>query len=178
MAPDKNQAGSKRRIFFALWPPPAVREAIIERRARLGDPSRRRVPDANLHITLLFLGDQPGERIDRVMEAAGSVRAPGFELVLDRLGWFTRARVAWLGGDPPQAGKSLVERLAGRMEALGLSFDSRPWVPHVTLYRNVGKRPALPEIGPVTWPVSEISLIESIPARPYQVLRTWPLESE
>jgi RNA 2',3'-cyclic 3'-phosphodiesterase len=166
----------KRRLFFALWPDSDTRAGIVERREMLGSISRRRVPDHNLHLTLLFLGDQPADRVSDIQLAADPVAGQFSTLMLDRLGWFPGARVAWLGGEAPAALNLLVDRLKSAMQALDLRFDQRPFRPHVTLFRQVRKRPDLPAIEPLNWPVAEFALIESTPSQPYQVLRTWSVE--
>lgn len=168
---------AKRRLFFALWPDPTTRKAIVDRRAAFWNEPGRRVPDRNLHITLLFLGDQPPALVEPVIEAAAGVSGPGFALELDRLGWFARARVAWLGGPAPRAGEMLVDTLDAAVRSIGIELQRRRWHPHVTLFRRVDRRPRLPEIEPLAWAVAGFSLVESIPGQPYQVLRTWPLES-
>lgn len=164
-----------RRLFFACWPDPSVRRSIIQRRRLIDGLSDRRVPDHNLHLTLLFLGDQPADRLPDIVAAADRVRAPGFVLELDRFGWFADARVAWLGGPAPDAARALVAWLGAAMAELGLGFQPREFHPHITLYRRVARRPDFPEPPALAWPISEFVLIESIPSRPYQVLRTWPL---
>lgn len=165
-----------RRLFFALWPSPQIRAGIVRRREAIEGLSRRRVPDHNLHLTLLFLGDQPADRVPEITVAARRLHAPGFELVLDRLGWFARARVAWLGGQAPAAGNALVADLTAGIEVLDLEFDRRPWAPHVTLFRKVSGRPELPEIEPLAWPVCRFVLIESVPDKPYEPLATFDLD--
>lgn len=167
---------SHRRLFFAFWPSAGVRAGLVERRKRIEHLSRRRVPDHNLHLTLLFLGDQPADRLDGIVGAAENLHEPGFALLLDRFGWFARARVAWLGGDAPSAGRALVAQLTARMTALGLKFDDRPWAPHVTLFRKVCKRPAFPDIEPLDWPVERFELVESVPGKPYVPLATFKLD--
>jgi 2'-5' RNA ligase len=169
-------ADARRRLFFALWPDEGLRAAIVERRERLGALSRRRVPDHNLHLTLLFLGDQPADRLGDIEAAADGLSASPGELVLDRFGWFAGARVVWLGGEPPRFLNVLSSRLYSRISALGLSVDARPFRPHVTLFRKVSPRPELPEVAPLRWPVRDFALIESISNCPYQVLRTYSLD--
>ena len=175
-AGSRSAAEATRRLFFALWPDAALREGLVQRRRVLEARFSKRVPDHNLHLTVLFLGDQPADRLDAIEDAADAIRSPAFELLLDRLGWFKRARVVWLGGAAPEAGRSLVAALERSMGGLGLDFDRRPWVPHVTLFRKIGDGRNLPPVAPLAWPVREFSLIESIPSRPYQVLRTWSLD--
>jgi RNA 2',3'-cyclic 3'-phosphodiesterase len=165
-----------RRLFFALWPDADVRAGIVARRERLGRISRRQVPVHNLHLTLLFLGDQPAGRIDAIEGAAGRIKADACTLTLDRFGWFPRAGVTWLGGEAPAELDALAVALKTAMEPLGLTFDARPFCPHVTLFRQVRRRPDFPEIEPLEWPMSEFALVESIPGQPYQVLRKWGVE--
>lgn len=162
-----------RRLFFALWPDEGIRAGIVARRELLGRVSRRRVPDHNLHLTLLFLGNQPADRVSAIEDAAGDVAAADCTLRLDRIGWFPRARVAWLGGDAPAPLCAMVDDLRSAMGSLDLTFDDRPFRPHVTLFRQVRQRPPRPDFEPLDWPVSGFSLIESVPGKRYQVLRTW-----
>ena len=169
------QRQSTRRLFFACWPQEHIRQAIVGRRTLIDGLSSRRVPDHNLHLTLLFLGNQPAERLPDLLAATDDLGSPAFDLCLDRLGWFPGARVVWLGGSTPEAAQALVQRLTHLAHGLALRFDQRRFHPHVTLYRSVAARPALPSPPPLIWPVREFALIESIPSRPYQVLRTWPL---
>lgn len=172
----KVQKKSTRRLFFALWPDEAIRAGIVARRERLGRLTRKRVPDQNLHLTLLFLGDQPAERVDDIQTAADQVSGQRCTLRLNRFGWFPGARVAWLGGEAPQDLVELVDGLKTAIGPLGLQFDDRPFRPHVTLFRHVRARPEFPEIDPLDWPVSDFALVESIPGQPYQVLRKWGVE--
>ncbi|MEE4640042.1 MAG: RNA 2',3'-cyclic phosphodiesterase [Wenzhouxiangella sp.] len=164
-----------RRLFFALWPNSRVRAEIVRRRSLIEGLSPRCVPDHNLHLTLLFLGNQPAERVGDLLTFADEVSGPGFQMVLDQFGWFAAAKVVWLGGPAPPAAGALVERFAEVVKRTGLRYDARPFHPHVTLYRRVARRPAFPDPAPLVWSVEEVALIESIPSRPYQVLRTWPL---
>jgi len=161
-----------RRLFFALWPDDAQRAAIVHRRERLGDPGSKRAPDHNLHLTLLFLGNQPADRLDDILQAGEGIGVPPFDLVLDRYGHFDSARVTWLGGEAVPEAIELVAELGRRMAGIGVEFRPRPFVPHVTLFRKVAALDPLPPVDPMTWRVKSFSLIESIPSRPYQVLRT------
>lgn len=168
---------STRRLFFALWPDEAVRRGIVESRKRLGAISRRRVPDHNLHLTLAFLGDRPAGELADIETAADTLSASAFDLVLDRFGWFARAGVVWLGGEAPEAARTLAAGLGEAVGALGIDLDRRPFRPHVTLFRKVRRRPGLPAPEPLDWPVRDFVLVESIPGWSYQVLRTWSLQS-
>ncbi len=162
-----------RRLFFACWPDQQIRAELLARRMLIEGCSRRRVPDHNLHLTLLFLGNQPSERFDEIQSIGDQISGHVFDFRLDRFGWFPQARVAWLGGDAPVAARRLVSDLSQAADALGLAVERRPFRPHVTLFRQVEHRPDFPMPEPLRWPISDFSLIESIPSRPYQVLRSW-----
>ncbi|MDX1626607.1 MAG: RNA 2',3'-cyclic phosphodiesterase [Wenzhouxiangellaceae bacterium] len=166
-----------RRLFFALWPDAGLRDAIAVRAARLEGLPGRPVPATNFHVTLVFLGDVPESKVDDYAAAVPDRPAQAFTLVLDRLGWFPRARVCWLGGEAPAAGRSLVESLAAALEPLGHEPERRPWRPHVTLLRGARRPPSVRDVEPVAWPAGDFALVESVPGRPYQVLRSWPLQS-
>lgn len=168
-----NTGAILRRLFFACWPDQHIRAELVARRALIEGCSRRRVPDHNLHLTLLFLGNQPQERIHDIQLIGEKMSGKVFDFCLDRYGWFPRARVAWLGGDAPVAARRLVSELTEAADALGLVVERRRFRPHVTLFRQVEKRPDFPVPEPLRWRITEFSLIESIPSRPYQVLRSW-----
>lgn len=165
-----------RRLFFALWPDDAIRAAIVRRRALLGEPGPRRVPDHNLHLTLLFLGDRPAAELDAIVQAAGGVDLSPVTLRLDRFGWFPRAGVVWLGGEAPEQLAACRQSLADAMRALGVPVDDRPFRPHVTLFRKVHQRPELPAPPALEWPIRRFALVQSRPGRPYRTLAGWPPE--
>lgn len=79
-----NEADSgTRRLFFALWPNPEVRRQL----AKVSHSrTRHPVADANLHMTLLFLGGRTARELDCFCEAAGNLQGEAFELQLDYLG--------------------------------------------------------------------------------------------
>ena len=98
------QAGeSAQRLFFALWPDPAVRAALAGVTARLTLPRGRLTPSQNLHVTLVFLGAADAARRACVEAAADAIQAKGFAVTLDRTGWWRRPQVFWAGSSvtPP-----------------------------------------------------------------------------
>lgn len=188
------------RLFFALWPDPVLKAAIAGgARAPARAVSGRRVRDESLHLTVLFLGTVADGAEARLAEAAAGVRATPFDLVLDRVGSFFRARVLWVGPSqvPPELGE-LRRQLEAAATAAGVGFDPRPLVPHVTCYRDVrlkkgsdpfsaenrasvpraggkGIRPLF-EIEPLRWPVRQFALVRSTGGQ-YHVVSQWPLQN-
>lgn len=170
-----------RRLFFALWPDETVRQQIQD--APFPRLKPRTTPMENWHMTLVFLGLTTQSQQQACEQAADQVQGARFAMALDMTGTFIPARVAWLGCSHPHP--QLV-KLQAELE-MGLrarcpdhpAFAQRvrPYCPHVTLYRKLGK-PLVPEkIRPLHWAVDSFCLIESRPnERPvYRVLRRWEL---
>lgn len=138
----------------------------------------RRVPVPNLHITLQFLGSVEEPSVAVLRRALAGVRAPVFDLALERLGWWRRGGIVWLGpGRTEGAVVLLQQRVAEACRAVGLPGDRRPFRAHLTLARRAGRPPAA-EPAPVDWPVESFELMESRPGDGpprYTVLASWPL---
>lgn len=167
------------RLFFALWPDPAVSTALAAagRAAPAGDG--RVIPPERIHLTLAFLGNVDGPGRACLEAAAGRVTPPPFELVLRRTGWWRRSRVMWAGPEvvPPEL-TLLVGRLREVVGGCGLAVESRPFAAHVTLARNVrrGSRGVLEP--PIRWPVDGFALVRSVTDRHgphYTTVARWPL---
>ena len=103
----------------------------------------RWVSQANLHLTLVFLGEIPDIDASAVASAFESpFRTPAFELRVARFGAFPLSgalRVIWMG---VAAGASELVRLhdevAGRLPPVDRHADSRPYSPHLTVARVNG----------------------------------------
>ena len=174
------QAGeSAQRLFFALWPDPAVRAALAGVTARLTLPRGRLTPSQNLHVTLVFLGAADAARRACVEAAADGVQAEGFTVTLDRTGWWRRPQVFWAGSSvTPQPLLDLVGALQAGSAACGFPRENRPFEVHATLARKVLAAPPAPGLEPIPWRIDRFVLVESAltPAgSEYRVLRTWPL---
>lgn len=171
----------KRRLFFALWPGEAQRAAIEEAMRRRVETSRgRAVPPENLHVTLVFIGGVAESRFEHVIECATRVRGTRFELILDQLEVWGRARVLCLTASRmPSALLRLEEQL--RFNLLNDEFDVRQeeYRPHVTLARDVRRRNARESIAPIAWPAEEFVLVESHPTpsgSEYRLVERWKLQ--
>ena len=167
------------RLFFALWPDDATRDALNRTGKWLHQHwGGQRMRADTLHITLAFLGSTPAEQLDALVACADAVKTDAFELVLDQAGYWRHNRIGWLGASetPPQH-IELVDALNAALEAAGFSVDPRPHVPHVTLLRkSLGGE--VPACEPLHWPVSEFVLVQSVTESEgahYQVVRRWSL---
>ncbi|HBA83959.1 MAG TPA: RNA 2',3'-cyclic phosphodiesterase [Verrucomicrobia bacterium] len=99
------------------------------------------VAPANLHLTLVFLGETFQARVGElafVMDAVCSDVSP-FSYELGGTGFFgsPRApRVLWMGVQDVEGRMQLLQqRLAESVQALGFKLEKRPFSPHLTLGR-------------------------------------------
>ncbi|MFC2968955.1 RNA 2',3'-cyclic phosphodiesterase [Acidimangrovimonas pyrenivorans] len=123
------------RAFAAISLPEAQRSALAALQLML--PLPRRVPEENLHLTLVFLGDLDDAGLEAVHEAFCAVEGAPFELTLSGVGLFggARPRVAWAGVAPSPELLALQARIAAAARRAGAEPDHRRYTPHVTLAR-------------------------------------------
>lgn len=147
------------RLFFALWPAPQTRAALAALQSRVAG---RQTRPGNLHITLAFLGMQPAATLPALRAILASLPPSDFLLEIDRLGYFSRRRIAWAGAHRvPEALPALHHALSQALLRDGIAFDRRAsFTPHVTLARDADPPPDLP-FDPVRWRVGQIALVQS-----------------
>lgn len=131
------------RLFVALRVPSPVLQHLAETAAALRAelPPARWVPVANLHLTLMFLGEIAADRVEGLGEALTrcfASRGP-FQLRLRDGGCFPPrrpARVAWVGFEPAPELEELQTAVAGALtDRLDLAAERRRFHPHLTLAR-------------------------------------------
>ncbi|MFP5409127.1 MAG: RNA 2',3'-cyclic phosphodiesterase [Gammaproteobacteria bacterium] len=179
MAEPQPDAAETLRLFFALWPDDATREALNRTGKWLHQHwGGRRMRADTLHLTLAFLGSTPVDRLDTLFACADAIQSDAFELTLDQPGYWRHNRIGWLGAsETPPPHLELVGALNSRLLEAGFPVDTRPHVPHVTLLRNAASG-EVPKCTPVRWTASDFVLVasrtESSGAQ-YEVIRRWPL---
>ena len=172
-----------RRLFFALWPTAAIRAQLaaqVQPHAALG----RAIAARNLHVTVVFLGAVPEDRIGQVREIAGSIQKLTFDgkflLQLDRMEFWRRSQLIALLAEqtPPQLLK-VVDGLRSGLRERGFELrDYDKFRAHVTLVRDVTRWSAAAGVAPVQWPVDSFALVESKVGQrdsQYAVLDEWRL---
>ncbi len=164
---------SRARLFVALDLPDDARAAVVEWRERAlgGDPGLRLVDPAALHVTLLFLGYLPEERVDEiatlVRAATPDVKAPvlsakGVEPIPPRRPRLFALDLTDAGGRAAQ----IQAELSGALEAAHrYEPEPRPFWPHVTLarVRPGAQAPAFdaPEPPAEQWKAEAVTLYRS-----------------
>ena len=111
------------RIFVALQPAPAFRDALasLQDRLRAAGVTGRYLTPSNLHLTLAFIGMWP-EDISGLLP---SVQNP-FPVTLSHLGIFPGAKVLWAGVDPSEALNALAQNVSmlNHLNSLGVMKGS------------------------------------------------------
>jgi len=173
----------RRRLFLALWPDDFTRKQLADVQKQLGKNERlqtaKPVPVKNLHITAHFLGDVTEEVYTQLKELLAEVSAQACTLVIDRWGYFPKAKVLWLGsGSTPDAMNDLVEQTQTCIQACIEGYEQRRFVPHLTVFRKARHPMQVDDFDPIEWRIDRFALVESVthPEGPeYTVLKEWKL---
>lgn len=177
------------RLFVALDFPADVRDRL----AGLGGgvPGARWTDAGNLHLTLRFIGEVPGDTAADIDAALAEVEAPAFPLVLDGVGVFgtgRNARILWAGVERSDALSHVQAKVESALVRCGLPAEERRFSPHVTLARlkdapkdRIGRfleDRGLFRAGP--FPIDHFTLYRSHlgkGAAVYEALREYPLKA-
>ena len=167
------------RLFTAIELGPQVRERVATCQAELARAVRtaerdslRLVRTAQLHLTLVFLGEIADDRVPAIVEAmTPDLPLPPFDIEFASCGIFPPhgpARVLWLGvGDGANQTTLVFDAVSERLELVGVPHERRPFVPHLTLGRWRDRaagnpRLLLPKVGTVAMQrVSAVTLFHS-----------------
>jgi 2'-5' RNA ligase len=170
------------RLFLAIDPDARARDALgglrtaAERAMGEAALAWRWTGQANVHLTLHFLGEVDEARVPPLVAAlGGSLREPPFDATLGRLGVFPPSgppRTLWVSVAGAAEALGRVHReLAARLEGAGGELDARPFTPHLTLarvrerdrrlVRNLGAVLSAIAVPSVSWRVDEVVLFLS-----------------
>lgn len=128
------------RAFVAITPPDSVRDALIA--VQEGLPQGWRAADeAQLHLTLVFLGALPRPDLEDVALALAALRGTPFRLRLSGVGVFGGAepRTLWAGLAPCPELTALQVRVAQAARGAGVEIERRRFHAHLTLARTQGR---------------------------------------
>jgi RNA 2',3'-cyclic 3'-phosphodiesterase len=128
------------RLFVGIRPPLAIRQQL---EALMGGvPGARWQDDAQLHITLRFIGEVERPQAEDVALALSALRFPALDVALAGVGQFdTRGRpnALWAGLRPHEALAQLHRKIDQALVRIGLAPEGRAYLPHITLARlNAG----------------------------------------
>ena len=157
------------RLFVAHRPPRAVREALLATMHSL--PGARWQDDAQLHLTLRFIGNIETPQAEDLATELERVRAAPFPLAIESVGHFEkkgRPHTLWAGVTASQPLAVLQGRIERACRKAGLEPETRHFTPHITLARlnSASASPGrfIAEHGALTsepWTLDAFDLVES-----------------
>jgi 2'-5' RNA ligase len=152
------------RCFLAAWPDDAARgrcAALIDTLRPHADHGRAMRAE-NLHLTLAFIGELPDAAGPGLAADCAELRLPAHDWALTEIGFFARPRVLWAGGALSDELAAIAAAARALLDRRRIGYDRKPFVPHVTLLRDVrrfdGPRAIEPPIG---WPIRSVGLFRS-----------------
>ncbi|MBD9678140.1 RNA 2',3'-cyclic phosphodiesterase [Pseudomonas sp. PDM18] len=165
------------RLFFALPCPAELAARICAWRDSLqhdGQP----VAQANLHLTLVFLGSVPRGRKTELRAIGERLPRQGFNLELDHIARWNNGILHLAPSNAPAALHELVHVLREELHAGGFEVEHRPFHPHITLARHAHHTPIVQ--ASFLLPAQAVTLFssENSPAGVrYRAIGEWPLDS-
>lgn len=124
------------RMFVGFRPPLAIRTRLLGIMG--GIPGARWQSDAQLHVTLRFIGEVERPLAEDVAIALDNIRFAPLEIALAGVGQFDsrgRPNAVW-AGVRPQAGLAELHRKVDQaLVRCGLPPEGRAYLPHITLAR-------------------------------------------
>jgi 2'-5' RNA ligase len=173
------------RLFVAIRPPEAIREALLD--VMEGVPDLRWQEDGQLHLTLRFIGEVERPVTEDIAVALGRVRFERFQIALDGVGRFEKRRhgALWAGVQPKDQLRTLAAKVERTCQSVGLEPERRAYHPHITLARWNGRAPKVDRfletnagLASAPWEVGEFILYESRLGRDgahYEPVAAYPL---
>lgn len=168
------------RVFFALWPTPAIQQQLHAITKQLQPECKARVMHAEtLHLTLQFIGNIKRIDLSKLTAAANKVASPPFTLQLEKIAFWKHNHIAYatLKNHAPMLDE-LVAALKTQLAAHGVVYADTKFSPHVTLMRNVEHTLQAQDFAAVEWQIDSFALVESEitdQGARYRILHQWPL---
>ncbi len=156
---------SNKRIFFALWPDDRQREQLRNTISPVAKSIEgNAVYRASWHVTLVFVGDFPEERVPSLLADSAEIAVEPFRLRFDRAEFWPRQKIAVLGIQivPPEL-QNLAASLNDLVRAHGVDSQDTVFRPHVTIVRRARNFETQRLAQPLMTQWSSFELIESEP---------------
>ena len=153
-----------KKLFYALWPSHRQRELLRDAiNPVLSSVEGQSVDRRNWHVTLVYIGNFPEERIPGLMAATELIDPGEIRLRFDTLTFWQRPKIACIHAKitPPELGR-LMSTLQQALIPFGIELDERVYRPHITVSRKVRAFPDVRLTRPVELSFSEFELVESI----------------
>ena len=158
---------TEKRLFFALWPDDRQRERLRDTMS----PVARQVEGnavyrGNWHVTLVFIGNFPANRVAELQAATGDIAVEPFRLRFDRLAYWQRPRIACLQAmSVPPPLQALVDELNRALAPFDLEPETGHYRPHVTAVRRARAFEPIMLARPLELNFESFELVESVSTR-------------
>lgn len=146
---------------------------------------KRMTPPGDMHITLVFIGEDRFGELQEIAERLGKIAKRPFRLKLAGVKTFGNPetpRIVYAAlADSPEL-MELQRAVEQQLEPLALATDPKPFVPHITLasrWRG-GILPGNWMLEDLEFPVDSFSLFEIHPRETprYEEIQTYPLKGD
>ncbi|MBC3765149.1 RNA 2',3'-cyclic phosphodiesterase [Neptunicella marina] len=169
------------RCFIGLEPDAKSKMAIDNWRQHALPAIEGKVPAANFHITLAFLGQLNHSQLEQLQTTLEQATAlPACSIQLNTLGYFAKPKVLFVGTDEIQPElMQLATSVTSLTQQAGLQLRHQTYVPHVTLYRKCPSNPPAALFSPdIELQFTQFHLYESVSSSGgvrYPIINSWSL---
>ena len=160
----------KPHYFIGIKIPTDIAERIGEKRDSWQlQTHKRQTPPEDMHITLLFIGEDKQDKIKQVEELLAGIQESPFRLAIEGIQTFGNSatpRVIYAALEKSAELEKLQRVISESLELLQLGTDQKRFVPHITLANKwAGGEPMDLQlsISPLEFEVAEFSLFRIAP---------------
>ncbi|MDQ0430435.1 2'-5' RNA ligase [Planomicrobium stackebrandtii] len=177
----------KPHYFIGIKIPSAISEKLDEERRSWNMQShKRQTPPQDMHITLLFIGEDVYDEIGRAEKLLSSIKQPPFSLAVDGIKAFgnpSTPRIIYASLENSEELQGLQRQVLESLEPLQIRPDPKEFIPHITLASKwAGGAPGEPQfsIGKMQFEVTEFSLFQIAPKENprYRKIANYVLEKD
>jgi 2'-5' RNA ligase len=150
-----------------LWPSHRQRELLRDRiNPVLSSVEGNAVERQNWHVTVVFIGDFPEDKLRGLMAAVEFIEPGEIRLRFDSLSFWQRPKIACLHAKtvPPEL-ERLVLSLQRALIPFGYAPETRVYRPHITVARKVRAFQEIRLARPIELTWSGFELVESVSVR-------------
>ncbi|TWT12492.1 RNA 2',3'-cyclic phosphodiesterase [Planomicrobium sp. CPCC 101079] len=167
--------------FIGIKIPEEVAVVLDEARKEWNLTSHKRyTPPVDMHITLLFIGNDPNSEIEAAAKALERVEHAPFNLKINGVKTFGKPstpRIIYASVEDSEELAALQTSVRQALQQFNLNPDTKPFVPHITLAGKWKGGPPIEQqlrLEPATFQVKEFSVFQ---IEPQQVPRYIPIHT-
>lgn len=128
------------RLFIAIDLDPQFKNKIedIVKSLKNSGASGNFTKRENLHLTIVFIGETPPDKVKFITSAMDKIKSEPFELNFEGLGSFSHSSgdIAWIGVRKSRQLLSLYNQLKRELLSCGFKLNGKAYKPHLTIARK------------------------------------------